>query len=57
MTGFIDLTVRQNGQYFIVDYKSNYLGDSVLDYQEERMKEEIQGANYDVQYHLYTVAL
>ncbi len=57
LTGFIDLTVRQNGKYYILDYKSNYLGDKVEDYEPEKLREEIQSANYDVQYHIYTVAL
>lgn len=57
LTGFIDLIVRQNGKYFIVDYKSNYLGDTLEDYGQERLKEEIYNASYDLQYHLYTVAL
>ena len=57
MTGFIDLIVRQNGRYTIIDYKSNYLGDSLEDYRHEKLEEEIQHASYDLQYHLYTVAL
>jgi len=57
MTGFIDLVARQNGQYIIIDYKSNYLGDTPEDYSQEKLKEEIMSASYDLQYHLYTVAL
>jgi exodeoxyribonuclease V beta subunit len=57
LTGFIDLVVRQNGKYYIVDYKSNYLGDTLEDYRQEHLKEEVYSASYDVQYHLYTVAL
>ncbi|NBC67210.1 MAG: UvrD-helicase domain-containing protein [Bacteroidetes bacterium] len=57
LTGFIDLIVRQNGKYFIVDYKSNYLGDTLEDYGQERLKKEIYNASYDLQYHLYSVAL
>ncbi|MDZ7757543.1 UvrD-helicase domain-containing protein [Rhodohalobacter sp.] len=57
LTGFIDLTVRQNGKYYILDYKSNYLGDQIEDYQPDKLKEEIESANYDMQYHIYTVAL
>lgn len=57
LTGFIDLIVRQNGKYYIVDYKSNYLGNSLADYSREHLKEEICNASYDLQYHLYTVAL
>ena len=57
MTGFIDLVVRQNGKYYIIDYKSNHLGDSYEDYSEENMEKEILAAGYDLQYHLYTAAL
>jgi len=57
LTGFIDLTVRQNGKYYILDYKSNYLGDNIEDYQPEKLSKEIESANYDMQYHIYTVAL
>ena len=57
LTGFIDLTVRQNGKYFIVDYKSNHLGDQLEDYSGENLKAEIEANGYDLQYHLYTLAL
>ncbi|TVR18854.1 MAG: exodeoxyribonuclease V subunit beta [Balneolaceae bacterium] len=57
LTGFIDLIVRQNGKYFILDYKSNHLGDSPEDYTAEKLRIEMQHAGYDLQYHLYTVAL
>ncbi|PKD44702.1 exodeoxyribonuclease V subunit beta [Rhodohalobacter barkolensis] len=57
LTGFIDLTVRQNGKYYILDYKSNYLGDQIEDYAPEKLRREIESVNYDVQYHIYTVAL
>ena len=57
LTGFIDLTVRQNGKYYILDYKSNYLSDQTDDYRSDSLKQEIESANYDVQYHIYTVAL
>jgi exodeoxyribonuclease V beta subunit len=57
MTGFIDLVVRQNDQFFIVDYKSNYLGDQLDDYSTENLKVEIEAHGYDLQYHLYTLAL
>ncbi|MCC5905799.1 MAG: exodeoxyribonuclease V subunit beta [Balneolaceae bacterium] len=57
MTGFIDLIVRQNGIYTILDYKSNHLGDSLADYTPDRLKQEVEEAGYDLQYHLYTLAL
>lgn len=57
LTGFIDLIVRQNGKYYILDYKSNHLGDSVADYSQENMEKAMINAGYDLQYHLYTAAL
>ncbi len=57
MTGFIDLVARQDGSYFIIDYKSNYLGDSSGDYSPDKLEKEILANSYDLQYHLYTVAL
>ncbi|MEX0905264.1 MAG: exodeoxyribonuclease V subunit beta [Balneolaceae bacterium] len=57
LTGFIDLIVRQNGKYYILDYKSNHLGDSVDDYHQEALAEAVESAGYDLQYHFYTLAL
>ncbi|MGK7368863.1 MAG: PD-(D/E)XK nuclease family protein, partial [Candidatus Halalkalibacterium sp. M3_1C_030] len=55
--GFIDLTFEHEGKYYILDYKTNYLGDTLADYDTESMKHEMQKALYDLQYHLYTLAL
>ncbi|MEX0661247.1 MAG: exodeoxyribonuclease V subunit beta [Balneolaceae bacterium] len=57
LTGFIDLIVRQNGKYYILDYKSNHLGDTIDDYAPAHLKAEMEAASYDLQYHLYVVAL
>ncbi|MDZ7773848.1 MAG: UvrD-helicase domain-containing protein [Balneolaceae bacterium] len=57
MKGFIDLTVRHEGRFYLVDYKSNHLGDAPEDYRRASLGEEILSAHYDLQYHLYTVAL
>ncbi|PWN07451.1 exodeoxyribonuclease V subunit beta [Rhodohalobacter mucosus] len=57
LTGFIDLIVRQNGKYYVLDYKSNYLGDMPEDYSSGALEAEMQAAGYDLQYHLYMVAL
>ncbi|MEX1063211.1 MAG: exodeoxyribonuclease V subunit beta [Balneolaceae bacterium] len=56
MTGFVDLIVRQKGIYYILDYKSNYLGDALQDYRDEVLRAEMAAAGYDIQYHLYTTA-
>jgi len=57
LTGFIDLIVRQNGMFYILDYKSNYLGDSASDYEPPNLEREMQLAGYDLQAHIYMVAL
>lgn len=57
LKGYIDLTFRIGKKYYILDYKSNHLGDSLDDYSGEAIADEIQHSNYDLQYHLYTVAL
>lgn len=57
LKGFIDLTFEFNGQYFVMDYKSNYLGDCLADYSEQAMQAAIIEHRYDFQYQLYTLAL
>ncbi len=57
MKGFIDLVFEWQGQYYIVDYKSNYLGDQYEDYHQARLNEEMIKSSYDMQYHIYLVAL
>ena len=56
LKGAIDLVFKANGQYFILDYKSNFLGDSIDDYQDAALQEVMQDHRYDVQYLLYTLA-
>ncbi|MGM0771647.1 MAG: UvrD-helicase domain-containing protein [Halobacteriota archaeon] len=57
MTGFIDLVFEQNGKYYILDWKSNYLGNSVDDYDQDDLEKAMTGSNYHLQYMIYTVAL
>ena len=55
--GSIDLVFRHNGKYYLVDYKSNFLGSSLADYNQEALKKEILHSHYDWQYLIYTLAL
>ncbi len=55
--GFIDLTFRWNGRFYIVDWKSNYLGPEVSCYGGEALRESMEHHNYMLQYLIYTVAL
>lgn len=55
--GFIDLVFEWQGQFFVLDYKSNYLGERVEDYQAERLTRVMAEHHYTLQYLLYSVAL
>lgn len=57
LKGFIDLVFSYQGRYFVVDWKSNWLGQSDNCYQSEAMQQEILDKRYDVQYALYLLAL
>ena len=57
LKGFIDLIFEFDGRFYIVDWKSNSLGHRVEDYNVAAMQREITERGYDLQYHLYTVAL
>ena len=57
MTGIIDLVLRVNGRYYIIDYKSNYLGDGFRQYSGDSLDEAVQDHHYDLQYLIYSVAL
>jgi exodeoxyribonuclease V beta subunit len=55
--GFMDLVFKHGGQYYLVDWKSNHLGDSIKDYHEAALAKAMEKNHYILQYHLYTVAL
>lgn len=57
LTGFIDLIFEHDNKYYVVDYKSNYLGSDFSDYSSDNLKIAIEHHYYDLQYLLYCVAL
>lgn len=57
LKGFIDLTFECAGKYYVLDYKSNYLGDSLEDYSQQNIEKAMIEHRYDFQYQLYTLAL
>jgi exodeoxyribonuclease V beta subunit len=57
LKGFIDLIFEYDGRYYIVDYKTNHLGNFRTDYGTEQLGKEMAHHHYFLQYHLYTVAL
>ena len=57
LKGFIDLLFEWEGRYYVLDYKSNHLGDDFADYQGDALEHAIAEHRYDLQYQLYTLAL
>jgi exodeoxyribonuclease V beta subunit len=57
MRGFIDLVFVHDNKYYVVDYKSNYLGDSYEHYHAKALMGEMRKHHYILQYHIYTLAL
>lgn len=57
MKGYIDLIFRFQGRWYLVDYKSNYLGGTFADYANPKLPAHMAESHYYLQYHIYTVAL
>ncbi|WP_185268696.1 exodeoxyribonuclease V subunit beta [Halopseudomonas xiamenensis] len=55
--GFIDLVFEHQGRYFVVDYKSNWLGADASAYTPEAMGAAVLEHRYDLQYVFYLLAL
>jgi len=56
LRGFIDLVVHFQGQFYIIDWKSNHLGNRIGDYSETALAKEMEDSDYFLQYSLYAVA-
>ena len=57
LRGFIDMVFEYDGRFWLVDYKSNHLGDHLDDYTPDRLSTAMAHHHYFLQYHLYVVAL
>jgi exodeoxyribonuclease V beta subunit len=57
LKGFIDLVFEHAGRYFVLDWKSNHLGDTPDRYGQEPMAAAMRDQGYHLQYLLYLVAL
>ena len=57
LKGFIDLVFEHDGRWFILDWKSNHLGDTPAHYGQDAMAAAMQHQGYHLQYLLYLVAL
>ncbi len=57
LKGFIDLIVQNEGRYYIIDYKSNYLGSTYDCYSSQQIQKAMADHHYYLQYHIYLLAL
>ncbi|MCD6161700.1 MAG: exodeoxyribonuclease V subunit beta [candidate division Zixibacteria bacterium] len=57
MKGFIDLVFVYNNRYYLVDWKSNHLGSSIDDYNQDKLMQAMNNHYYLLQYHIYAIAL
>ncbi len=57
MKGYIDLIFQLSGKFYLVDWKSNYLGDHIEDYSKDSIDEVMNKDLYVLQYHIYLLAI
>lgn len=57
MNGKIDLFFAHEDRFYILDWKTNYLGDSVAAYEPDALKAAMDAESYHLQYLIYTVAV
>ena len=57
LRGEIDLVYEHAGKFYVVDYKSNFLGNSLSNYDEATLKLAMSKAGYWLQAAIYQVAL
>ena len=57
LQGFIDLVARYEDRWYVLDYKSNWLGESLADYSPAALDTAMAHHGYHLQYVLYLTAL
>jgi exodeoxyribonuclease V beta subunit len=57
MKGYIDMVFYDQDRFWLVDWKSNYLGSRVEDYGKNVLNNVMSRDFYILQYHLYVIAL
>jgi exodeoxyribonuclease V beta subunit len=57
MKGFVDLVFRHNRRWYLLDWKSNHLGDDLESYLPQRLEAVMRENHYVLQYLIYTLAL
>ncbi len=57
LMGFADLVFEHDGKYWVLDYKSNYLGEDDASYSRDALAHAMTHHRYDVQAAIYMLAL
>jgi exodeoxyribonuclease V beta subunit len=57
LMGFMDMVFEANGRFWLLDWKSNHLGNGLEEYRRENLGKVMTDNLYHLQYLLYTVAL
>ena len=57
LNGFIDVVARVGERWYVMDYKSNWLGNDLADYAPEAISRAMAQHGYHLQYLLYVTAL
>ncbi|OPX93936.1 MAG: RecBCD enzyme subunit RecB [Syntrophorhabdus sp. PtaB.Bin006] len=57
LRGFIDMVFQVQGRYYLIDWKSNFLGVTPEDYHRDRLRNVMEREFYVLQYHIYAVML
>ncbi|WMY95475.1 MAG: exodeoxyribonuclease V subunit beta [Arsenophonus sp.] len=57
LKGYIDLIVFWKKKFYLIDYKSNWLGEDSFSYNQQAIKNSMIHHRYDLQYQLYTLAI
>jgi exodeoxyribonuclease V beta subunit len=55
--GYIDLVFEFSGRFYIVDYKSNWLGAELIAYRRQHLDNVMINRSYVFQYLIYSIAL
>lgn len=57
MKGFVDMVFLHDNKYYLLDWKSNHLGNELACYRYELLENIMKKEHYHLQYYLYSVAV
>ena len=57
LNGYIDLICEYGDKVYVIDYKTNNLGDAFVNYQHDGLQAAMRAHNYGLQYLLYTLVV